>query len=123
MKHFLPILFGLLVPVQASAVRLTDYGWDCVGFIYCGSNQDAVSGLSENLTIAVNNFIAVLAVVAFIYGAIRMIFSRGEEGKEAGKKAILYASIGFVLAILAGNIILYVYTLLHCIGATGPCQV
>jgi succinate dehydrogenase/fumarate reductase cytochrome b subunit len=122
MKLLLPILAGLLVPVQASAVRITQYGWNCLGFIGCGSTTDAVTQISSNIFLVVGLFVETLAILVFIYGGIRMIFSRGEEGKEAGKKALIYASIGFVLAILSSNIILYVSVLIRCI-ATGDCSV
>jgi Type IV secretion system pilin len=125
MRRISLILAGLLVPLQAFAVRITDpqYGWNCLGFIGCGSSTDAVTGISSNIVFVTMLFIEALAILVFIYGAIRMMFSRGEEGKEAGKKALLYATIGFFLAFLGGNIIAYVFVLISCIGGTGPCSV
>lgn len=112
------ILLGLLLlPVRTHAVRLSDYGFDCTGFLHCGAT-DVVAGLSGNMIAIVSTFIVILAVIVFIYGGLRMVISRGEEGKEAGKKALIYASLGLVFALLTGAIIQFIADYLYAFGNT-----
>jgi len=115
-KRLLPLFIGLLTPFTASAVRLTDYGFNCDGFLYCDSGTDVTNIIASRLVTAVGAFILSLAVVVFMYGGLRMTMSRGEEGKEAGKKALIYASLGLVLALLTGAIINYIFLALIEIG-------
>ncbi|MFA5799874.1 MAG: pilin [Candidatus Peribacteraceae bacterium] len=120
MRRFTLFLLGLLLPVTALAVQITDYDWQCTGFLRCGSSLTAVGFITENIATGVSAFIAALAVVAFFYGAILMIISQGEERKEAGKKAMIYASIGLAFAMLTVAVIEFVTSLLYDIGGTPP---
>ncbi len=122
MKRLLIVLTGLLLPAKAFAVSITDYGWSCDGFLKCGSSQDAVTDITINIINTVFNTITVLAIIAFLYGGVRMIVSRGEEGKEVGKKAMMYAAIGLILAILTYNgnrILRFVLEIIGTIGCGG----
>jgi ABC-type Fe3+-siderophore transport system permease subunit len=116
MKRFLLTLAGLITPLTAHAYRLTDSGWSCSGFLKCGTSQDAVTDLTSNIISAVGAFILALGVIAIFYGAIRMVTSQGEEGKDAGKKAILYALLGIALAMLTGAIIEFVRDYIYLLG-------
>ena len=119
MKRFLSTLIGLLAPRIAYAYSITDTGWDCSGFLYCnggGAPPDVVAILATNIVNGVWLFIGAMAVVAFFYGAILMITSRGEEGKEAGKKALIYASLGLVAALLVKGSIQFVCGYLFYLG-------
>lgn len=118
MNRFFTLLVGLLLPLRVHAVRLTDFGWSCEGFLHCGSGTDAVTGLSGTMVAVVATFIIPLAVVIFIYGALRMVISRGEEGKEAGKKALIWASVGLVFALLTAAIITFVTDYLYLLGGS-----
>jgi len=117
MRRFLLTLAGILVPGAAHAYRLTDSGFDCTGFLYCGSSTDAVTQLTMNITTGVGMFIAALAVVVWFYGAIRMVTSRGQEGKEAGKKALIYASLGLVLAMLTTAVMQFIWDYVYLVGS------
>ncbi len=118
MKRFLSILLGILLPTPALAgVSITSYGWSCTGFLKCGSTTDAVTDLTVNLITGVASFIGALAVVVIFYGALRMVMSRGEEGKEAGKKALIYASLGLAAAMLTGAIISFVSDYIYYLGS------
>lgn len=117
MKRLLTLV-GLLLPGVAHAVSITAYGWTCRGFLYCtSSGRDAVRIIGTRLIAIVGTFIGALAVVVFIYGAIRMVTSQGDEGKEAGKKALLWASIGLAAALLTGGIIAFINGFLYRVGA------
>ncbi|HRH92973.1 MAG TPA: hypothetical protein PKV72_00400 [Candidatus Peribacteria bacterium] len=118
MKRLLTLLGLLAVPSTALAVSINDYGWNCAGFLHCGDGSDAVQTITTNITIGIVSTISALAVIAVLYGAIRMATSQGGEGKEAGKKAIIWASTGMVLAILTGGIILYVTQLIFAISTS-----
>lgn len=117
MKRFLATLTGILSPLTAHAYRITDSGWNCTGFLKCGTSQDAVTDLTSNIISAVGAFIIALAVIAIFYGAIRMVTSQGEDGKEAGKKAILYALLGVALALLTGAVIEFVTDYIYLLGS------
>lgn len=116
MRRILPVIVGILVPIQAFAYRITDSGWDCRGFLKCGSSTDAVTQITLTIVTGVTAFIGALAVVVFMYGAVRMVTSQGDEGKEAGKKALIWASLGLVAAILTGAVIRFVTDYLYLLG-------
>ena len=107
-----------LLPQVAIAYSLTDSGWDCAGFIRCGGATDAVTAITLNIIAGVGYFITALAVVMFIYGALRMVLSRGEEGKEAGKKSMIYAAMGLVFALLTGGIFAFISGYLYLLGGS-----
>jgi hypothetical protein len=116
MRRFF-ILLGIIVPLPAFAgVSITSYGWSCQGFLKCGSSTDAVTDLTMNIINGVTSSLAAVAVVAIFYGALRMVTSRGEEGKEAGKKALIYALLGLAAAMLTGAILSYVSDYIYAIG-------
>lgn len=120
MKRFLFICLGCIVPLTAFAgldISSPIYGFDCTGFVYCNSASNVVTGISFKLIGWIQAFIVALAVVAFFYGALRMAVSRGDEGKETGKKALMYASIGLVAAILTSEIINFIRYYIYLIGA------
>ncbi len=118
MKRILTLLLGTVTPdtAHAAPVHLTDYSWSCTGFLRCGSSVGVVDFLLNSLIDGVQYFIAPLATVTFFYGALRMIFSRGEEGKEVGKKALIYASLGLAASILVAGVIEYVCVYIYQIG-------
>ncbi len=117
MKRLL-ILLGVLAPSSAFAVSINSYGWTCVGFLHCGSGTDVVQTIATNITVGIIATVAALAVISVLYGAIRMATSQGGEGKEAGKKAIIWASTGLAFAILAGGIVTYVTQLMFAVASS-----
>lgn len=120
MRRFTLFLIGLLLPTAAYAVQITDYDWQCTGFLHCGSSLTAVGLITNSIAMGVSAFIVALAVVAFFYGAILMIVSQGEERKEAGKKAMIYAAIGLAFAMLTVAVIEFVTGYLYYLGGTSP---
>lgn len=108
MKNYALLVIGLLVPAQAWAVSITDFGWKCTGFLFCGSSDTIPARLTTGLVGMIYSSIMAVAVIAFLYGGLRMVISQGAEGKEVGKKALIYASLGIVLASLAFAIIQFV---------------
>lgn len=122
MKRFLASLAGIALPAIAHAYSLTQSTWNCNGFLYCnsgGAPPDVVAIIAQSTINVVFYFIGPMAVVAFFYGAIRMIVSQGQEGKEAGKKALIYASLGIVAAILVKATIQFVCGYLYYLGGSG----
>lgn len=117
MRRFLFTLLGLVTPGIAHAYRLTDSGWQCTGFLYCNSSTDAVTQLTLNIVNGVGAFIGALCVVVFLYGAVRMVVSRGAEGKEAGKKALIYAALGLTAALMVTSIIDFVWDYIYYLGS------
>jgi len=105
--------FGLLIPKIVAAAEsgyknlLDEYSAEIF--------PDYTPGpaLVMDLAMMAGNFFAIpiagIAVVAILYGAIRIIASAGnDQGKEEGKKIIITAIIGLLLAIAAEAIILWV---------------
>jgi hypothetical protein len=115
------ILTGLLLPLTAAAYSLSDTGWDCSGFLYCNPGStppaDVVVIMTTTIVGGVAAFIGALAVVVFLYGAIRMVTSQGQEGKEAGKKALIYASLGLTFALITTAIVEFVRDYIYYLGS------
>lgn len=117
MKRFFTILAGLCVPLTASAVSITDYQWTCEGFLWCGNGGGGgvVAIISTNIIESALSLVSVVAIAGFIYGGLRMAMSQGEEGKQIGKKALMYSALGLGLIVLtaSGNrIIMFVLDLI-----------
>jgi hypothetical protein len=117
MRRFILLTVGLFAPVTAYAVSITGYGWVCNGFLGCNTGANAVTALSAHLILAVNIIIIPLAIVVFLYGAILLIVSAGEERKEAGKKAMLYAALGLVFGILTDVIVNNIQSYIAILGS------
>ncbi len=103
-------VIGFLLPsatYAAEGYRITNI-WNCHGFLFCGSPDNAVAVITGTIVSGVTAFISALAIVVFFYGAIRMVVSQGQEGKEAGKKALIWASFGLAAALLTGAVVEFV---------------
>lgn len=114
---------GFLLPsiAHSAGYQLFQSGWNCQGFLYCPPGggpppADAVVILTSTVVSGVLLFISALAVVVFIYGALRMVVSQGQEGKEAGKKALIWASFGLAAALLTAAIIEFVTGYIYFLG-------
>ena len=99
MRKIFITLIGILTPIAAHAqVHLSDYGFDCheIGSRYGFDLPGCVGGIDLTVAAAAKVtgtglLIATpLATVVLLYGAARMIMSKGDEGKEAGKKDLDY---------------------------------
>lgn len=114
------LIIGFLAPIAAHAqYHLVDSGWNCQGFLYCNGGAppaNIVVVITMNIITGVSTFIGALAIVVFLYGAIRMVTSQGQEGKEAGKKALVWASFGLTAAILTGGIMAYIRSAVFAIS-------
>lgn len=115
------IIAGIVAPTAAYAqYHLTYSGWSCQGFLYCppggGAPVNIVVIITLNIIAAVSTFIGALAIVVFLYGALRMVISQGQEGKEAGKKALIWATLGLSAALLTRLIIDYVNDYIYFIA-------
>ena len=103
-----------IAPVaHAEPYHLGNSGWNCQGFLYCPPGGGApptnvVFIITTTIIAGVAAFIGSLAIVVFFYGAIRMVISQGQEGKEAGKKALIWASLGLAAALLTEAVIQFV---------------
>lgn len=116
MKRSLTVLIGILLPTVVHAYSITQTGWDCQGFLYCGTGGDLITIIASTIVNNVWKFIGAIAIVAFFYGAIMMITSQGQEGKEAGKKALIYASLGLAAALLVKATIQFVCGYIFFLG-------
>lgn len=109
---------ALLFPQTVIGKTLSDYGFNCTGFLFCGQS-DAPLVLLNRIVGFVATFIGAVAIVAFAYGGIRMIISRGGEGKETGKKAMINAALGLALALMVTGIFNFITYVVMSIGNGG----
>jgi len=92
--------------------------------VYCEKlHPDCTAGSAFAVTLAgrIGNFFAIViagaAVIAIVYGAIKLIASGGnDQGKEDAKKIIIAALVGLVLAIAAEAIITFIGAFVGGIG-------
>jgi hypothetical protein len=111
-------LIGLLLPSAASAISINGYGWSCAGFLHCGSSTDVVEIIATNIAVGITATIGSLAVISVLYGAVRMAASPVQEGKEAGKKAIIWGCIGLACALLSAGILAYVRAFVFAVAGS-----
>lgn len=125
MKKILIFLVGLfLLPLSVHAASLKDtYGFDCDGtaFLGCTLKGQAPGAVAIALSIMVSDAIRVtiltVAFIATVYGGYRIIAARGNsEGVEAGKKAIMWAVVGYFFATVAYPIARFVIDFIVTVG-------
>ncbi len=122
MRNFVLAIIGVIAPattLAADGKHLINYGFDCkkIGLPIpgCGVSIDLVTAATEKV-VATGLVIATpLATVVLLYGALRMVISRGEEGKEAGKKAMIYGAMGLVFVTLAYGLVKAVEAYLYLV--------
>ena len=111
-------LASFLLPWTVYAYDLAaDTGWNCAGFVGCGSGGNIFTYLMQRLTLIVSTFLFTLTVLVFLYGAIRMAISQGEDGKETGRKAMMYAAFGFLCTLLLSGVFRFICDYLYGLGA------
>ena len=104
--RILAIIIGILLPSAAFAFSLQS-AFNCSGFLYCGSH-DIVAILTSGFIQDIAQNTLDVASIAFLYGGLRMAVSQGEEGKEEGKKALIYGALGYMLATLSYAVVISV---------------
>jgi hypothetical protein len=128
MKRFFLFLFGTLTPLLAFAqngFRISNNGpssFDCRGFVGCGEDGLVSFFVKRvlSLVLPINGvgFIFYVAVAVFLWGTLQMVLSRGEEMKESGKNAILYACLGLSLALVTSGVLSFICGYLFKLGGT-----
>ena len=89
-------------------------------FPYVNIGSGAVSLLGSKLVDFILLMIGSIAVAVILFSALRIIASRGEDIEEP-KKALLYAVLGLVLAVLADVIVRSACTIaFSAAGGTTP---
>lgn len=101
----LSIIFGLLSE-KALAADAGVWGIYCSPFGACGAGKAFILELAARAATMIFQLVGGGAVLAVLYGSIRLIMG-GEGGKEEAKKIIQYALGGLVLAIMGWAIIYY----------------
>lgn len=75
----------------------------------CGSGTAYIAQIANQTVDVISDFIGGVAVLAFIWGAVRMAASGGnEEGKTAGRNIMIGAVVGIVLALMGKALVLFV---------------
>ncbi len=128
MKKIILFFIGTLSPFKVlAAINLKDtYGFECqntpfIGCTFAGTPPGtAAIQLAGTVAAAVIASILTVATIAVLYGAYRIMTSRGNsEGVEAGKKAIMWAVFGYVLATLTIPIINFIKDFIDFVGTQG----
>ncbi|MDD5041541.1 MAG: hypothetical protein PHX87_04290 [Candidatus Peribacteraceae bacterium] len=115
MTHFLSVLIGLIAE-PALAADPGVWGMYCNTFGACGGGQTFLLDLAGRTATFIFQLVGGGAVLAVLYGSVKLIFG-GEAAKDEAKKIIEYALGGLVLAIMGWSIIYYVEGLL--VSVTG----
>jgi hypothetical protein len=125
---------ALLAPLVARAATLNEFGANCPpGSIGCDLANGGldVPGFVKALTdIIINSITGTgsggfglaegVAIIALIFAANNLIFSRGASEKtEAAKKAIMWIIIGYILVKIGQLVIEFITTTLVTIGQQG----
>ena len=120
MKRFLKLLapltlvfaFSLATLSVGSVNALNPVGEAQKGVNATGNTQRGSSGLSSAIETVVNVLlfiIGAISVIMIIIGGLRYVISNGDQGQvTSAKNTILYAVIGFVIALLAYAIVNFV---------------
>lgn len=68
--------------------------------------SDTIIGVINNIIVGLRDTIAPpLVAIAVLYGGFMMLFASGDPDKfKKGKKAILYAMVGYAIILIAGGI-------------------
>jgi len=112
---FLHTLIGLFSE-RAWAADPSVWGAYCGTFGACGGGQTFLMDLAGRTATFVFQLVGGGAVLAVLYGSVRLVIG-GEGGKEEAKKIIQYALGGLILAIMGWSIVYYVEGLVRT--ATG----
>jgi hypothetical protein len=118
MAALLSIALRLLVP-SAHAVRLDTpstnpavnamWAQICTILPYCSAGAAAPALIGAKILSFVLSLIIIVAICVIIYAGIRIIMTGVDEGgMDDAKKAIKYALLGIVLAVLGQTIIGYI---------------
>lgn len=121
MRAFILSIIGIFFPATAYAEgkHLIDFGFDCskvgIPFPGCGSPIDLTTAATTKIAMTGLEIATPLATVVLLYGAVRMVISKGDEGKEAGKKAMIYGAMGLIFVTLAFGIVKAVEAYLYLV--------
>lgn len=75
----------------------------------CGAGSSYIAQIANQLVDVLSDFIGGVAVIVFMYGAVRMAASGGnEEGKTAGRNVMMAAVAGMVLALMGKAFVIFV---------------
>jgi hypothetical protein len=114
---FLSAILGFLSE-RALAADPSVWGIYCSTFGACGEGRGFLIDLAGRTATFVFQLVGGGAVLAVLYGSVRLVMSAGDESaKGEAKKIIQYALGGLVLAIMGWSIIFYVEKLI--VGVTG----
>ncbi|PIR53371.1 hypothetical protein COU76_01515 [Candidatus Peregrinibacteria bacterium CG10_big_fil_rev_8_21_14_0_10_49_10] len=108
MAHFLHTLLGFFL-IQTAHASV----WDRYADVFGGdrTGRDFVAQKSVAVGNIALQFITGGAVLAIMWGGIKMISSAGnDEGKENAKKIVMYAVGGLIFAILSKAIIVFTHS-------------
>ena len=75
----------------------------------CSADRSLIIELANGAIRVVSRFIGGLAVLAILWGALRIVTDGGrDEGKNQGQSIILAACVGLVLALLGEALVFFV---------------
>lgn len=111
---FLSIILGFLSE-KALAADSRVWGIYCSTFgSYCGEGKTFLLDLAARAATMIFQLVGGGAVLAVLYGSVRLIMG-GEGAKEEAKKTIQYALGGLILAIMGWSIVYYVETIIRMV--------
>lgn len=124
MFHLLVSIFGLMTDKAYAASPYFGVYCDALG-TYCGDGRAFLIHLAaRTANVIVVPVVGGVAVIAVLWGSIKMMSSFGEDqGKEDAKKIIIGAVIGIVLAVTGAAIVSWACRAVQtATGGTLPCS-
>lgn len=80
-----------------------------------------LQNIADNIITPILGIMFLLSFVVFVYSMFNMIRSDGDaEGRENGKRSILWSSVGMVIMLSAYGIIRLIVNTLSPLGVTDP---
>ena len=105
--QFLSLLLSAIVPTALAQSPIKDYCQEL--HPGCGAGSAFVIQLANRVIDVVSSVVGIAAVLAFLWGAVKIITSGGgDEGRNQGKNIIIAALAGVFFALMGQILVLFV---------------
>ncbi|MFA6259601.1 MAG: hypothetical protein WCX29_03270 [Candidatus Peribacteraceae bacterium] len=108
-------MLRILLPILGSVLPSAHANWICdyAGNLHpdCGAGTAFLSGLALRIGALLFEVIGGFATIMFLWGALKIVTSGGnDEGRNKGKEIIIAALIGVFLAVIGHLVVQYFAT-------------
>ena len=89
----------------------------CSSLPFCGTGVDASNApafFSARIILIVQSLITAAAIIMIIWASVKISTAQGDDSKiEEGKKIVLYAVAGLIIAIVGGTFVTYMLNVVY----------